>query len=906
MRNATTGAGPFTAYIRVKVGGSGTVFSNDSFQINVSGTAVTAAGLIGVGVAGKIQHLVLVREAGGAATFYLDGTVVATGTFGSTLSTSYEIGPYLGRVYRTCFWNRALTVAEVTSLPSHGPADQDRWGPPGCVLDIDFGFGIGRYLPDRSINLSGAHATGDFLHLLPVSYGSRSVVRCFDGTFDGEDPFLLFDLPPHCGFTGIEFESEGLDNANVGKTGDPNLFVDDHAVTAGLSYAPSLQIGTQSATEYTPVYLLGAAGSAFKVRCVYEVRGLPTVPVVIPELPITVTVTATPDVIDMLEVSLLVAVVVNGDGVSGVTWSVLSGPGTLSDITPFTATYTAPAVGSDSLAMIRAVSVEDPSKMADTPISILFVPEEEEGEVTSITATAVPDFIILDGVGGTTPAGGVSLVTGAIFGTGVFDPSLSFAIVGGSGVLSMNTVYSQFFDATGSATAIVRVSSVANPLIWDQVTITVFDFTAAPTTLEWPKLGGFGLGAAFWQSSGYPAGGVHNAGVIDCGFTVSIPSNYTFTTGTLPAWLELYPSVSPNSLRLNTEPWDFTAPTDFTVRCTSDDEPTVFVDRIITVVPAPQITSAAMTVGASVTAPAVGGGGSTDTVFGLYNPSVAVEIFEVEIVFTGSRLTPGWVSGLYQRFDNPAEGSGYPHPGGPDTLLLQFEFTPDIDMEHGITGVPNSGTWEGTVEWVSATEMKWTGNVPVPKSWIDVVVWSTTVSFLQNPRSASEISTNTPRDIVVSGAEDFTVPANDAYFISGGGYPYLAAASFGSPISGVVSLTIKQRGPGTPDIGAFLELVQDSSVYNEVGSGFSMSGYPTGPSWGTFSAPTFVSLGAPDGSGYRIAEYEYTFTPDGAVTSWTPSPAFMAGEYIGVYVGIDLLPSGGGLTGYTIIITHQY
>jgi len=339
---------------------------------------------------------------------------------------------------------------------------------PGCVLDLDYTSGVGRHVPDRSANLSGADADGPVQHILPLSYGMRSVVRCFDTASDGS-PTLLLQLPPHCGLTGVEFESTGLGGAaDVGTLGNPDAFVSGFAVPGGLNYAQSLDVRSQSAEADTAIYLSGITGT-FKVRAVFEVRGLPTVTVTIPPLPISVTIIADPDTVAPCETSSLTAEVVNGDGSSGVTWSIVSGPGSLSSITAFSATYNAPCpYDHDAITIIRAVSVEDPSASFETPLSIDFTPEPPDPPViTGVVIGADPTLIALDG--------GTSLITAYVTGTGDFDAGITFSIVGGTGdgTLSFDTVLTRILDGTDVGTVTVRATSTGDPSKHADVTVTV-------------------------------------------------------------------------------------------------------------------------------------------------------------------------------------------------------------------------------------------------------------------------------------------------------------------------------------------------------------------------------------------------------------------------------------------------
>lgn len=576
LRNTAIGSGPFTLYLRVRTGGSGLLFECGGLTANGTGAGYNIGGIATSGTSGTVQHLAFVRN-GSAALLYLDGVQVASGAFASALGSSYQVGPAGNRIYRVALWNRALAPTEIMPLAAHGPADADRWGSdgtPGCVLDLDFAFGIGRYIPDRTSNLAGASTLGDLLHLLPVSYGLRSVLTNFDFTFDGEDPYRLFDLPPHCGLLGVEFESgSGLAAATVGTLDDPNRFVDGHTVGAGLSYAPSLNLGTQSATEFTEIFLLGAAGSNFKVRCVYEVRGLPTVvPDPDPPDPISVTAVADPDVVAPCETSALTATVLNGDGVSGVTWTIVSGPGTLSDITPFTATYNAPCpYTSDAIVILKATSVEDPSKSFEFPMSVDYTPPDPP-VITGVVIGADPIEIALDG--------GTSLITAFVTGTGDFDAGLSWSIVGGTGTgsLSFDTVLTRILDGLTIGTVTVRATSTGDPSKWAEVTVLVSVpalsvLITGNTNLNINTLDGGtgGMGEPNTFDHYALLNGIVTGAVSDSNVTWSIISGPGIMGSAGPNTLEYFYSLS--------------LPGTTVVRATSVEDPGAFDNHSITVAP---------------------------------------------------------------------------------------------------------------------------------------------------------------------------------------------------------------------------------------------------------------------------------------------------------------------------------
>ncbi len=127
-------------------------------------------------------------------------------------------------------------------------------------------------MPDRSSNLSGLMADGPVGHVLPVSYGTKAVTLCFD-SYPGS-PAHLFDLPPNCGIVHMDVEGEGETSFSVGTTGHYDSFF----TWNGPGTQKSLDPGSQSRSTYTPIWADGVFPDGTKLRIVYEVRGLPSIP----------------------------------------------------------------------------------------------------------------------------------------------------------------------------------------------------------------------------------------------------------------------------------------------------------------------------------------------------------------------------------------------------------------------------------------------------------------------------------------------------------------------------------------------------------------------------------------------------------------------------------------------------
>lgn len=135
---------------------------------------------------------------------------------------------------------------------------------------------------------------------------------------------------------------------------------------------------------------------------------------------------------------------------ASVTWSIVSGGGTLSTTTGSSVTFSAPSAIAPSTTVVKATSTADSSKSANVTINVNS--STFGSTVTAVTVTA--DKVALR-------ESSSSLLQGAITGTGAFDPSLSWAIEpGGIGTLSANTGSSVVYTAPSvSAGKVVRITA---------------------------------------------------------------------------------------------------------------------------------------------------------------------------------------------------------------------------------------------------------------------------------------------------------------------------------------------------------------------------------------------------------------------------------------------------------------
>lgn len=160
---------------------------------------------------------------------------------------------------------------------------------------------------------------------------------------------------------------------------------------------------------------------------------------------------------------------------NGVTWSIVSGGGTLSSTTSNPVTYTAPQVGVDTNVVIKATSVGDPTKTADIPMivrNVIVVPP------VSITSVAVAPAT------GQVNEGSSIILTATVAGTGAFNQNVTWTVMSGGGTLSSSssnpTTYVSPQVAADTA-AVVRAVAVGDTTKFASSTITVKNVTTPAT-----------------------------------------------------------------------------------------------------------------------------------------------------------------------------------------------------------------------------------------------------------------------------------------------------------------------------------------------------------------------------------------------------------------------------------------
>ena len=165
----------------------------------------------------------------------------------------------------------------------------------------------------------------------------------------------------------------------------------------------------------------------------------------------TVTATAAATTLNASATTALTATV-TGTGAfdSSVTWSIVSGGGTLSATSGSSVTYSAPSAIPASTTVVKATSTADSSKSASVTININS--STFGSTVTGVTVTA--NKVALREASSST-------LQGAITGTGAFDSSLSWAIEsGGIGTLSATSGSSVVYTAPNvSAGKVVRITA---------------------------------------------------------------------------------------------------------------------------------------------------------------------------------------------------------------------------------------------------------------------------------------------------------------------------------------------------------------------------------------------------------------------------------------------------------------
>ena len=102
----------------------------------------------------------------------------------------------------------------------------------------------------------------------------------------------------------------------------------------------------------------------------------------------SVTVTSSSAILDAAATTSLSATVMGANGFdTSVNWNIVSGSGTVSATTGASITFTAPSLNSASSTLIRATSVQDPSKSGDITLNInaLTTPPAPTGDFQFVT-----------------------------------------------------------------------------------------------------------------------------------------------------------------------------------------------------------------------------------------------------------------------------------------------------------------------------------------------------------------------------------------------------------------------------------------------------------------------------------------------------------------------------------------
>jgi hypothetical protein len=207
---------------------------------------------------------------------------------------------------------------------------------------------------------------------------------------------------------------------------------------------------------------------------------------------------------------------VNNDGSnSGVSWSITSGPGTLTASTSGSVTYNAPTsvIASQTTATLTATSIKDPSQ--STPATITLTP-------IAISLTT-PSSITLDGNGTQAFTIGASITEDGS-GSGA-----TFVVTGAGGTMSASPVVgnspSSSYTApliSSATTSTITVASVKDPTKTKTVAVTLnppMTFTTTPGAL-----GGAATGTAYPSTPIVVAGGTGT-------------KTFSISAGSLPAGL---------------------------------------------------------------------------------------------------------------------------------------------------------------------------------------------------------------------------------------------------------------------------------------------------------------------------------------------------------------------------------
>ncbi|HUC02135.1 MAG TPA: hypothetical protein VMA75_04535 [Candidatus Paceibacterota bacterium] len=267
-----------------------------------------------------------------------------------------------------------------------------------------------------------------------------------------------------------------------------------------------------------------------------------------------VSVNCAPNPIDTTQTSNCTATITGGSG-QGVTWTVVSGGGTISS----TGVYTPPpSVAATTTVTIKGTSNQDPSK-SNTGMITVVTGGGPGGSVTSVSVNCAPSPI------NTEETSNCTATIGGGSGQGV-----TWTVVSGGGTISSTGVYTPPASVAGSITVTVKGTSNQDPSKSGTDTITV---TEAPVT---------GITVSCTPSSTY------TNGTSDCNATTTTQNGQPGAPGV--TWTVVSGGGTISSTGVYTPPATVNTTTTVTIKVTSTANPSVSQTVTITVLPPPACT----------------------------------------------------------------------------------------------------------------------------------------------------------------------------------------------------------------------------------------------------------------------------------------------------------------------------
>lgn len=179
----------------------------------------------------------------------------------------------------------------------------------------------------------------------------------------------------------------------------------------------------------------------------------------------SVNTTASVSTINEGTTSILTAIV-NGVGSynNKVTWSIVSGGGSLLNATDTQVNYLAPSVTADSTATVRATAVGDTTKSSDISLTI-----------KNVASTSTITSVVLSSTLTTVTSNQTTTINATVNGTGSFSNGLTWSIVSGGGTITPNGVSAVYTapTVTSNQSAVIRATSTQDSTKFGNITISV-------------------------------------------------------------------------------------------------------------------------------------------------------------------------------------------------------------------------------------------------------------------------------------------------------------------------------------------------------------------------------------------------------------------------------------------------